>query len=107
MGCVTKKKVSSRALDHPHQSQHKLLGAWHDLFLPHSLSSDHPSDQETQARTDPQRRHTAASTLEDRGPTQMEIHKEDFVASLPMLQKAIAECDFVAMDTELTGKPLL
>ena len=34
----------------------------------------------------------------------MEILKENFEASLPLLQKAIAECDFVAMDTEMTGK---
>ncbi|GJJ78291.1 poly(A)-specific ribonuclease [Entomortierella parvispora] len=33
----------------------------------------------------------------------MEILKESFEESLPMLQKAIAECDFVAMDTEMTG----
>ncbi|KAF9347674.1 hypothetical protein BGX26_000858 [Mortierella sp. AD094] len=33
----------------------------------------------------------------------MEILRQDFEASLPMLQKAIAECDFVAMDTEMTG----
>ncbi|KAF9953806.1 hypothetical protein BGZ72_005121 [Mortierella alpina] len=33
----------------------------------------------------------------------MEILKENFEASLPLLQKAIAECDFVAMDTEMTG----
>ncbi|KAG0197286.1 hypothetical protein BGX28_009226 [Mortierella sp. GBA30] len=33
----------------------------------------------------------------------MEILKEDFEANLPLLQKAIAECDFVAMDTEMTG----
>ncbi|KAF9566880.1 hypothetical protein EC968_003543 [Mortierella alpina] len=33
----------------------------------------------------------------------MEILKESFEASLPLLQKAIAECDFVAMDTEMTG----
>ena len=33
----------------------------------------------------------------------MEILRQDFEASLPMLQKAIAECDFVAMDTEITG----
>ncbi|KAG0296623.1 hypothetical protein BGZ98_000878 [Dissophora globulifera] len=33
----------------------------------------------------------------------MEILRKDFEASLPMLQKAIAECDFVAMDTEMTG----
>ncbi|KAF9181945.1 hypothetical protein BGZ50_005223 [Haplosporangium sp. Z 11] len=33
----------------------------------------------------------------------MEIHKDNFVASLPLLQKAIQECDFVAMDTEMTG----
>ncbi|KAG0216662.1 hypothetical protein BGX31_000533 [Mortierella sp. GBA43] len=36
----------------------------------------------------------------------MEIHKEDFVARLPILEKAIAECDFVALDTELTGLAL-
>ncbi|KAF9101626.1 hypothetical protein BGX27_011392 [Mortierella sp. AM989] len=33
----------------------------------------------------------------------MEILRHDFEASLSMLQKAIAECDFVAMDTEMTG----
>ncbi|KAK3847182.1 MAG: ribonuclease H-like domain-containing protein [Linnemannia gamsii] len=33
----------------------------------------------------------------------MEILKEDFEANLPLLHKAISECDFVAMDTELTG----
>ncbi|KAF9198745.1 hypothetical protein BGZ49_000338 [Haplosporangium sp. Z 27] len=33
----------------------------------------------------------------------MEILRQDFEASLPMLRKAIAECDFVAMDTEMTG----
>ncbi|KAF9132089.1 hypothetical protein BGW39_000808 [Mortierella sp. 14UC] len=33
----------------------------------------------------------------------MEILKEDFEAKLPLLQKAISECDFVAMDTEMTG----
>ncbi|KAI8597066.1 ribonuclease H-like domain-containing protein [Dissophora ornata] len=33
----------------------------------------------------------------------MEILKADFEASLPLLQKAITECDFVAMDTEMTG----
>ncbi|KAF9416605.1 hypothetical protein BGZ94_010172 [Podila epigama] len=36
----------------------------------------------------------------------MEILKENFEASLPMLQKAIEECDFVAMDTEMTGLAL-
>jgi hypothetical protein len=33
----------------------------------------------------------------------MEIIKDNFEASLPMLKKAIEECDFVAMDTEMTG----
>jgi hypothetical protein len=33
----------------------------------------------------------------------MEILKDSFEQSLPLLQKAIAECDFVAMDTEMTG----
>ncbi|KAG0344155.1 hypothetical protein BG004_004690 [Podila humilis] len=33
----------------------------------------------------------------------MEIVKGNFETSLPMLKKAIEECDFVAMDTEMTG----
>ncbi|KAG0362196.1 hypothetical protein BGZ54_008717 [Gamsiella multidivaricata] len=33
----------------------------------------------------------------------MEILKDDFETKLPLLQKAIAECDFVAVDTEMTG----
>ncbi|KAG0039485.1 hypothetical protein BGZ82_007995 [Podila clonocystis] len=36
----------------------------------------------------------------------MEIIKDNFEASLPMLKKAIEECDFVAMDTEMTGLAL-
>ncbi|KAF9132789.1 hypothetical protein BG015_003667 [Linnemannia schmuckeri] len=33
----------------------------------------------------------------------MEILKEDFEAKLPMLQKAISKCDFISMDTEMSG----
>ncbi|KAH7032223.1 ribonuclease H-like domain-containing protein [Linnemannia elongata] len=33
----------------------------------------------------------------------MEILKEDFEAKLPMLQKAISNCDFISMDTEMSG----
>ncbi|ORZ13319.1 ribonuclease H-like domain-containing protein [Lobosporangium transversale] len=33
----------------------------------------------------------------------MEILKSEFEASLPILQKAISECDFIALDTEFTG----
>ncbi|KAG0265964.1 hypothetical protein BGZ95_003166 [Linnemannia exigua] len=33
----------------------------------------------------------------------MEILKEDFEATLPLLHEAISKCDFVAMDTEFTG----
>ncbi|KAF9081418.1 hypothetical protein BGX23_000908 [Mortierella sp. AD031] len=33
----------------------------------------------------------------------MEILKEEFEANLPLLQEAIANCDFVSMDTEMTG----
>ncbi|KAG0051838.1 hypothetical protein BGZ89_003396 [Linnemannia elongata] len=33
----------------------------------------------------------------------MEILKEDFEAKLPMLQEAISNCDFISMDTEMSG----
>ncbi|KAI1296393.1 hypothetical protein EDD11_007343 [Mortierella claussenii] len=33
----------------------------------------------------------------------MEILKDTFEANLPLLQQAIAGCDFIAMDTEMTG----
>ncbi|KAG0283528.1 hypothetical protein BGZ96_012086 [Linnemannia gamsii] len=33
----------------------------------------------------------------------MEILKEDFEAKLPLLQKAISQCDFISMDTEMSG----
>lgn len=33
----------------------------------------------------------------------MEILKEDFEAKLPLLQKAISECEFISMDTEMSG----
>ncbi|KAF9430420.1 hypothetical protein BGZ76_000843 [Entomortierella beljakovae] len=33
----------------------------------------------------------------------MEFVRQDFEASIPMLKKAIDECDFVAIDTEMTG----
>ncbi|KAG0003086.1 hypothetical protein BGZ65_002048 [Modicella reniformis] len=45
----------------------------------------------------------STTTSEEQSPRKMEILKEDFVANLPMLQEAIAGCDFVAVDTELTG----
>ncbi|KAG9068846.1 hypothetical protein KI688_011132 [Linnemannia hyalina] len=33
----------------------------------------------------------------------MEILKEDFEAKFPVLQKAISKCDFISMDTEMSG----
>lgn len=34
----------------------------------------------------------------------MEISRQDFVRKLPIVKAAIDECDFMAIDTELSGK---
>jgi hypothetical protein len=34
----------------------------------------------------------------------MEISRQQFLQKLPEVEKAVKECDFMAIDTELSGK---
>lgn len=34
----------------------------------------------------------------------MEIPRQQFLSQLPTIQKAIDECEFIAVDTELSGR---
>ena len=36
----------------------------------------------------------------------MEIPRQQFQSKLPIIKEAIDECDFIAIDTELSGKKI-